>query len=192
MATFFTIYIRDFRPFSPVLGPTFITDGGGSSLIAELNTTIEDDKKRKRQKHMHLNNLMRLGQFSFLLVGIKHHMYSCYVSDETGERKRTTRKINDQLEKCRWVESAHLSLSLAGSYVAERKANQRKAKLGFIFPVSFTLFLCHSPLSTKFPSFSVQKILSFYLGLWLRSLPLDLLPVPNFYTSVFAAFDTCE
>lgn len=141
MATFFTIYIRDFRPFSPVLGPTFITDGGGSSLIAELNTTIEDDKKRKRQKHMHLNNLMRLGQFSFLLVGIKHHMYSCYVSDETGERKRTTRKINDQLEKCRWVESAHLSLSLAGSYVAERKANQRKAKLGFIFPVSFTLSL---------------------------------------------------
>lgn len=30
---------------------------------------------------------------------------------------------------------------LAGSYVAERKANQRKAKLGFIFPVSFTLSL---------------------------------------------------
>jgi hypothetical protein len=107
------------------------------------------------------------------------------VSDETGERKRT-RQRNDQLEKCRWVGSAHTTpLAFARRlYAAERKAKQSKAKLGFIFSVSFYIFLfllqsylCSSNqlLSTKFPSCAKSPLFlsgasPFDLFLWIYQL----------------------
>jgi hypothetical protein len=131
-------------------------------------------------------------------------MYCVSWSDDTGEHKKDKKKkrpIGKVQVGGVGPQAPHhisrLSLSLAGCTWLSGKQTKAKPSSASYSPVSFYTFLfilqsylCTSnhPQSTKFPSFYVQKFLSFYLGsgfdlsLWIYCrfwtfIPLSSLPL---------------